>query len=232
MGIRRKSRTTLYIALLGDLVGSREVPDRPQLQTRLKKALRLLAGRQPLRSLLAAGPEITAGDEFQLLLRVDPLTCAGQAATQFVVELTEELRPTPVAFGAGLGALSTGVSGPVRELDGPCFHLARQALQAAKKEGRWVVAEGFAPFDDTVNSVLRLTGDIRRGWTDRQLEIIKVRRNLPVQRDVARKLRVSPSVVSEALQSARHDAVREAEHQVGILLDRAADPEKWDGAER
>jgi hypothetical protein len=42
---------------------------------------------------------------------------------------------------------------------------------------------------------------------------------------VANDLGVSPSVISEVLRSARHDAVLEADEAVAILLDRALSPQ-------
>ncbi|MGQ0721362.1 MAG: SatD family protein [Candidatus Eiseniibacteriota bacterium] len=244
MGVRRSNRTDRFVAILGDLVASREVENRARLQAKLKTTLRQLAAREPLRSVRVAGPEIAAGDEVQLLLRVREESLPGHAVLGFLRDLTEALRPTQIAFGVGLGGLSTKVSSAVREMDGPCFHRARRALQVAKRGGRWAVVEGFAPFkdfppfDDSVNSMLRLTGDIRRGWTDRQREIIQVRGNLSLQKDVARKLGVSKSVVSEVLQAARLDAVLEAEEAAVALLNQAARPtsffypQPWTGDDR
>jgi hypothetical protein len=127
------------------------------------------------------------------------------------------------AFGIGFGTLSTALKAPIRELDGTCFHRAREALERAKREDRWAVVAGVpAPDAEIANAILRLTGSIRESWTDRQKEIIRVRRKTPLQKDVARKLRVSPSVISEALSAARHDAVLEAEATVVAMFDRFA----------
>jgi hypothetical protein len=51
-------------------------------------------------------------------------------------------------FGIGLGPLSTPLEGPIRELDGPCFHHARSGLDAAKREGRGAVVEGWTRRSD------------------------------------------------------------------------------------
>jgi predicted transcriptional regulator len=87
----------------------------------------------------------------------------------------------------------------------------------------------FDHIEQAANSILRLAGDIRASWTDRQVEVIRKRRTLPrkLQKDLAQELGVSPSVVSEVLRAARYEAVREAEEVVVILLNRAAAPESF-----
>jgi transcriptional regulator len=71
-----------------------------------------------------------------------------------------------------------------------------------------------------VTAILRLTGDLRAAWTDRQCEIVRIRRTTPLQKDVAERLGVSPSVVCEVLRAARHDAIQEAEEAARVILDR------------
>lgn len=218
----------IFVAILADLVSSREVPNRAELQRDLKQSLQRLRSHQPVSGARVAGPDITAGDEVQLLLRVESNNLPGHATLAFLRELTEDLQPVRISFGIGLGALSTGLEGPIRELDGPCFHRARQGLESAKREGRWAVISGMpSHFERAANSILRLTGDIRGAWTDRQREIVRMRRTMPLQKDVAQKLDVSPSVVSEVLRAARHDAVLEAEEAVVVLINRTASPQDF-----
>lgn len=228
--------TGQLLAILGNLVGSREISDRAQLQGKPKRSLRAFWDKSIQRRLCAAGPEITAGDEIQVLLwvRSDPPT--GSEAVSFLAQLTEDLHPVRIVFGLGLGGLTTKLGGPVRELDGECFHRAREALEGARREGRWAKISGLnsqrgssensEPFEDAANAILRLTGDIRAGWTDRQLEVIRMRRTWPLQKDVARELGVSPSVVSEVLRAARHDAVSNAEDAFAKVFNYAANPKR------
>jgi hypothetical protein len=198
----------------------------------LKRTLKLITERKAFAQVRAGGPEITAGDEFQVLLHADPHHLPGAAAMSFFRELSEDL-PVSCAFGVGLGTLSTALKAPIRELDGSCFHRAREALERAKHEDRWVVIGGIPDEDaKTANAILRLTGSIRESWTDRQKEIVRMRRRTPLQKDVARKLKVFPSVISEALSAARHDAVLEAEDAVAMILDRAVKTGEWPADQR
>jgi len=218
----RRTKPKLYLAIIGDLAGSREVSDRGALQRELKHALKLIAERKSFGPVRAAGPEITAGDEFQVLLHAEQKLTPGAVAMSYLVELTEDL-PVQCLFGIGLGTLATPLKSPIGELDGPCFHRAREAVEQAKREGRWAVLAGAPAVEAGIaNSILRLTGSIRGSWTERQKEIIRVRRKTPLQKDVARKLKVSPSVISEALSAARHDAILEADAAIAAILDRVA----------
>jgi hypothetical protein len=208
-------------------VGSRALANRAEIQAEWKELLRRFHAEQPVAGLRAAGPEITGGDQVQLLLRVAPSNPPGTAALTFLRELTEDLS-TPIRFGLGLGGLTTPLGDPIHELDGPCFHHARRAIELAKHGDLWAVVAGLpAPLGDAANAILRLTGSIRAAWTDRQREVVRVLRRAPSQKSVAEELDVSPSVVSEVLKAARHDAVVDAEHVVEILINRAAVPEQF-----
>jgi hypothetical protein len=228
----RRTRPKGFLAIIGDLAGSRDVTDRAGLQRELKHALKLIAERKAFAHVRAAGPDITAGDEFHVLLHADPRRVPGTAAMSFLVELAEDLS-VQCAFGVGVGTLSTTLRAPIRELDGSCFHRAREALERAKREDRWVVVAGLPDEDaKAANAILRLTGKIRDGWTLRQKEIVRIRRGTPLQKDVARKLKVSPSVISEALSAAQHDAVLEAEAALAAILDRIVIQGSWNLDER
>lgn len=210
-----------FLAVVADLVASREAPDRAALQDRLRTALRSWAGVG--RPGVAAGPEITAGDEVQLLLgaRGGAGPPAAGLALSFLDGLSEALRPARLVAGLGAGPLSTALRERVGENDGPCFHHAREALDAAKREGRTAVVRGLdeAP-QEAVNALLRLAGDLRRDWTERQREVVALLRTAEYRKDVAHQLGVSPSVVTEVLGAARYDAITEAERAVVALLDR------------
>ena len=220
----------MFVAILADLVQSREATDRDVAQDRLRAARDEL-GRSPVLATALARdeegpipPEITTGDEIQVLLAGPPV---GEAAVACLREITESMRPASlqVAFGIGFGSLSVRLRRPVRELDGECFHRARTALVDAQRAGGWArVASAWTAIDDVTNALLRMTGDVRRGWTDRQAEVAQVYERSGVQKVVAGELRVSPSVISEILHAARYDSVVQAEAAIATLLDVALDP--------
>lgn len=241
-----------YLALIGDVVASRELEDRAGVQRRLRGLLAELnrelgvappgaapadgavpqpaAGADPAEDVadpaeaaadpaygelppLAAELAITAGDEVQgLLLRPG-------AAVDVVARLGDALHPVRIAWGVGAGELETDLQGDVSLLDGPCFHRARGALEQAKKDGAWARVEGLGPaVDRGLSALFRLMGAVREGWTDTQARYVRSVRGR-LQKEVAERYDVSPSVVSESLKAARYRDLVEGEGAARALLD-------------
>lgn len=212
--------THRYLALIGDVVGSRELEDRAGVQRRLRELLadlnRELDAEAPGDGPLAAELAVTAGDEVQgLLLRPG-------AAVDVLVRLADALHPVRLAWGVGAGELETDLEGDVSLLDGPCFHRARTALEGAAEEGAWARVVGLGPaVDRGLSSLFRLMGAIRQGWTDTQARYVRAVRGR-LQKEVAERFDVSPSVVSESLKAARYRDLLEGEAAARDLLARFA----------
>ena len=104
-------------------------------------------------------------------------------------------------------------------MDGPCFHLAREAVERGKREDRWITASGFgAERDDLLNGVLRLMGGVRWEWTDVQAETVFAARDADEQKAVAKSRGVSEATVSKSLKAALYESFVEAEGVVATLL--------------
>lgn len=221
------------LALIGDLVASREHPRRQEVQAELRRKLAALdedLGPDVLGAPIALG----AGDEVQALLRVP------SHAVRVVQELTDHLQTAPlehgpleqeIAFGLGWGALSTGPLPPpparaesTALLDGPCFHAARTALERAQKQRLWVACGGLGGSRDLVlESLFELMGAIRGRWAPMQSRYALQMRRHGQQKGVAEEFGVSPSVISESLKAARFEAVLRGEEAARALLS-ALDP--------
>lgn len=209
----------IYYALIGDIVGSKGLPDRADVQRTLKGLVESLgealegAGRgDPPAPVLAAPLKLTAGDELQALLT------APEFAVDLVVRLADELHPTTIAWGLGAGRVATEIGRDVALIDGPCFHHAREAVEAASEGDEWLRARGFpAPHDETLSALFRLMGAIRSRWKPAQMRYIRdVRGRL--QREVAELHAVDESTVSKALQAARFRDVEAGESAARTLL--------------
>ncbi len=210
-----------YAALTGDLVASREsTPSfRRKVQTETLSVLREL--NQGVGPDLVAPLALTAGDEIQGLFR----------APSRIVEVVQVVKDRlfgsepphqDIVFGVGWGPLSTGLlpeAESVEHLDGPCFHLAREALASARKRKTWTVFAGFGESSDPIlNSLFELMGALRTGWTVVQSSYITDLRDLGKRIDVARRRGVSPSVVTESLQSSHFEVVRRGEETARQVL--------------
>lgn len=211
----------LYVALIGDIQGSRRHGDRGTLQQRFAEAIETAADRREgsEHAAPASGPTITTGDEFQALFA----SAAGVEA--FLVDVTELMHPVRLRFGLGLGELATPLQTEAVGMDGPCFHEAREALERADEEDAWVRVGGFgSTWDASMEAFFDLVASVRGDWTDRQREFAQAYRELGVQQAVADRFDVSKSTVSESLSSAHAREVHEAERAIGTLLAEAARP--------
>ena len=113
------------VALIGDIVSSRQVARRGEFQTRLAALLKQISSRNPV---LVSPYTITLGDEFQAVYKA--------ADTLFldIFTIMTELFPVEVRFGVGLGELTTSINKKqALGMDGPAFHRAREAISGLKK---------------------------------------------------------------------------------------------------
>lgn len=196
-----------FAALIGDVVGSRGLPDRAAAQTRISVVLAEVAER--LAERLAPGQrlEVTVGDEFQGGFA----TVADAAHAALLVRLSL-LPEVDVRCGIGWGT-TTVLDAAARPLlqDGSAWWSAREALdvlgtRARSRSRTWT----RGPEQDAVNAYL-LTRDAlvdRSGERARRiLRLLLLGRS---QREIAELEGITPAAVSQ--QAARGvGAVRDAE---------------------
>lgn len=207
---RREDQSPTYVVLIGDVVESRELPDRAQAQDRLRSAID--GYNEGHAGMLAAPLKLTGGDEMKTILQ-DP---AG--VVDLMRRLSEELHPISLAWGVGRGPIETSWSDDVGELDGPCFHRARQAVEEASAAGVWARARGFSEVDDQVLSALfRLVGTLRSAWTETQWRYVRSVRDRS-QRETAHRFGVTEGAVSGSLKRARFHEIAEGEAAIQGLL--------------
>lgn len=153
---------TTYVALLADAVGSRELPAprRARLQASLREALVEL--NTTWQSHVAARFAVTLGDELQVLLH--------SAGVVWDIAHTIRRRFANVDWtvACGRGSLTTplfpGAAAP--ELDGPCFHEARTALERAKTARLLFAFGGFG--DQRLDALASYYSALYWSWTRRQ----------------------------------------------------------------
>jgi hypothetical protein len=161
------------VAVIGDIVGSRGVPDRLALQKKLERTLvqtnRVTAPIQPL--------QMTVGDQFQGVFH--RLSDALDATLWVRLELLEAVE---VRFGVGLGKLIVPAKGrsPFGQ-DGPVWWSARDRLDRLRSlEDRrewppgWRTAfsSGNSSTDALVNAFLVCRDQILQGFDERDARIL------------------------------------------------------------
>jgi hypothetical protein len=159
---------TPFIALLADAVGSRRLATaaRQALQEQLRAAL--TAANRKWRSAIVTKFAITLGDQLEGLI-------ADDAPLWDIIHYLRAQLDGDWIIACGRGPLSTAPGPSVVELDGPCFHHAREALERAKKE-RLVLA--FGGYDDIAAAFGAYYSALYWTWTGRQREAAALLRTL------------------------------------------------------
>ena len=111
----------MYLALIADVIDSKIVQERFDLQKQLEKTLQKI--NELFKDYLASSFTLTLGDEFQALLKMDA------PVFQIIDTLRSELKPTQLRFGIGLGEIVTDID-PLQSIgaDGPAYWNARAAI--------------------------------------------------------------------------------------------------------
>src|SRR5436853_396446 len=150
-----------YIALIGDAAASRALP--PRHRGRLQQALRgaIPQFNRRWRTSLAARFAVTLGDEFQVLLTT------ARPVWEILHEVHFRFPDVAWVVACGLGAVATRLEPRITapEVDGPCFHAARAALQHAKRRRQLVAFGGFPPGLEPLASYYSA---LYWSWTPRQ----------------------------------------------------------------
>ena len=195
----------MYLALIADVIDSKMVQERLDLQKQVEKTLQKM--NELFGDYLASRFTLTLGDEFQALLKVDA------PIFQIIDTLRSELTPTQLRFGIGLGEIVTAID-PLQSVgaDGPAYWNARAAINFVHQKNDYgntqiYFSSGKENQDFFVNALIASGEAIRSGWRDSQEEILlnllkrSVYSESFSQQDLAQSLSINPSALSKRLKS-------------------------------
>lgn len=195
----------MYLALIADVIDSKMVQERLDLQKQVEKTLQKM--NELFGDYLVSRFTLTLGDEFQALLKVDA------PVFQIIDTLRSELTPTQLRFGIGLGEIVTAID-PLQSIgaDGPAYWNARAAINLVHQKNDYgntqiYFSSGKENQDFFVNALIASGEAIRSGWRDSQEEILlnllkrSVYSESFSQQDLAQSLAINPSALSKRLKS-------------------------------
>ena len=195
----------MYLALIADVIDSKMVQERLDLQKQVEKTLQKM--NELFGDYLASRFTLTLGDEFQALLEVDA------PIFQIIDTLRLELNPTQLRFGIGLGEIVTAID-PLQSVgaDGPAYWNARAAINLVHQKNDYgntqiYFSSGKENQDFFVNALIASGEAIRSSWRDSQEEILlnllkrSVYSESFSQQDLAQSLAINPSALSKRLKS-------------------------------
>ena len=180
-----------YVAVLADVIGSRTlVPKaRARLQADIQARLRDLNRRWGKG--IAADFAIARGDEIEGLLN-------DANVAKLVWEISHWLRcalaEVDWIVACARGPISTALADTALEVDGPCFHAAREALEQAKEQRQVFTFRGFPP---AVDALATYYSALYWSWTPRQRhQGSRLRLDGPALDNLKVRLKVHPTAVS------------------------------------
>lgn len=195
----------MYLALIADVIDSKTVQERFDLQKQLEKTLQTM--NELFGEFIASNFTLTLGDEFQALLKADA------PVFQIIDTLRSELTPTQLRFGIGLGEIVTDID-PLQSIgaDGPAYWNARAAINLVHQKNDYgntqiYFLSGKEKQDFFVNALIASGEAIRSGWRGSQEEILLDLLKRCVysenfsQQDLAQSLAINPSALSKRLKS-------------------------------
>lgn len=188
----------LYAALKGDLVGSRSLENRDEVQGILLQLIEQanIHFTQEIKSEFI----VTHGDEFQGLLTIK----GAQLLPDIYHFLSLGFGPIKFRLGMGVGEIQTAIQPKAIGMDGPAWHRAKQAIDlAAAKKAAITVELPSAFLTRQANLLLAIMDDIRRHWNPGHLESVNFAREGLTQQDIAERLGITQSALSLRLKNAR-----------------------------
>ena len=203
-----------YIAIIGDIKGSKAIKNRKEVQENLAMVLNEINDHYS--DEIASRFMITLGDEFQGLL------LNGTSVMKIISRIEGRLDPVKLRFGIGVGEITTKIN-PYMAIgaDGPGYHKARAAIEYLKENEKRkqsgvsdirleLEGENQEP-QIFINTIFGLMAALKASWTNRQREIIQdMLEHRNNQTETAKRLNIKQPTVSKVLVTGNYYAYEEA----------------------
>ncbi len=163
----------MYYAIIGDIVNSKQISNRSEIQEKLKIHLEEI--NKTYNKVIAANFVITLGDEFQGLLK------SPHYLFEILNKIESIMRPLKIRFGIGIDDITTNIDNKMSiGSDGPAWWRARDMIYELKNNEKGLklisdvkVSGAFDKYIlDLVNINLSLCYSIKSNWTKDQRKVI------------------------------------------------------------
>jgi hypothetical protein len=199
------------IALIGDIVRSREIENRDEFQKKLENQLRSV-NREGLH--LLSPYTLTLGDEFQAVY--------AKADRMFndIWKIMMGLYPQKVRFALGVGTLTTPVNSKrAIGMDGPAFHYARTGITRLKETSYLIKIEAEdVPHLDLLNNSLYLTSQAVSGWSLNRFQVLSGLLSGQSRKKIADSLGISTVAVYKNIRAGSLDVIIDLSKEIGNAL--------------
>lgn len=203
-----------HIVVLGDVVDSQKIADRERFQAELGEVLADVNERY--RGQLVADFETIKGIDEVAGVLDDPAPLY-----RIQREITERIHPESIRLVAVRGSVDVGADERnVSEMDGPAFAEADRLLSSVEKSGfLFDVRLRDDAYEELLADEINLIAFVKSRWTEHQMTVARLYRELGVQIDVAERLSVSQQAVSKTLRESRAKQILSIEDRIDEVFE-------------
>ena len=203
---KKEGNVLQYIAIIGDIINSKQVYNRSNIQERLGHIIKRV--NYTFSSEFASPFTITKGDEFQALCKPSPHIFL--MIDQIKIAFRNELE---IRFGVGLGEILTDIN-PHQSIgaDGPAYWEARKAIDYIHDNNDYGTSQiafssEYKQINRVINSLLNSSDFIRASWNNSQTDLFGtlISNNIYSedfkQKPIAEKMKLTPSAFTKRVKS-------------------------------
>lgn len=221
-----------YVAIIGDIIASKEVQERGHIQEKLRYVLNQINSMYI--DNISAKFIITLGDEFQGLLK------DGRNLLDIIKYIQREMYPVRLRFGIGIGEISTEIFHEAAlGADGPAYYAARDAMEELREQERKFRKQAADIYISKynavclemkeINTMLSLIKVIENKWSDAQRYTIwDMEENGDSQETCAKRMNTTQSTVARRLADGNFITYQRAKTTLKEALSRLGETEKHD----
>ncbi|MHB1688519.1 MAG: SatD family protein [Ignavibacteriaceae bacterium] len=190
------------IALIGDIVSSKQIKSRSLIQKNLNNLFKKLNNKDKQ---MASPLTITLGDEFQAIYN------SADSIFYKIWQIMLAVYPEKIRFSLGIGEITTRInSKQAIGMDGPAFHYARKGLEELKASSYLLnVISDFHPYLKLVKHNLFLLSNISYNWKKTRLEILTAMYEGLSVKQISNKLKVTDKAVYKNIDAGSLFIVKE-----------------------
>ena len=179
------------IALIGDIISSKEIENRALVQKKLEGILNALNSDN---NSILSPYTITLGDEFQAVFQQSGLLFYD------MVRILSTLHPIKVRFSLGVGTLTHINPDQAIGMDGPAFHEARAGIEELKSSSFLFTIRGIEQHAvELANQSLKLLSRHLDKWNGTRLSIFEMYNQNYLVKEIAEELEISEQAVYKSI---------------------------------
>jgi len=176
------------LVLIGDIVSSRRIKNRREIQTKLNKLFKKINNNNEN---VLSPFTITLGDEFQVVYsKADSLFGS-------IWQILLNVFPEKLRFSIGVGDITTKINQKQAiGMDGPAFYNARKGLDELKQNGHLLNISGDNKEELAVlKQVLFLISHLIYNWKKTRLNVLSLLNDGVSAYEISKKLRITDKAV-------------------------------------